>query len=200
MTEYFDVTLGVGQGDPGSTSVFVIYIDDLLEELHSRPEDTKLSLGDDVDTYAADLTFADDVNALSLLHNGLQGHVHVIDKWLCNWRLDPNVSKSKHMVMNPGAWQLASDTPGIELHGQRVERIQVSGRILPARRRVGPTFEVCTLSAKAGMWLLATIAFVLDCLSTASASAPTNNPSLCVLPSFVCQLSVGPYATDARTL
>ena len=53
MTEYFDVTLGVGQGDPGSTFLFDVYIDDLLEELHSRPEDTKIPLGDDADTHAA---------------------------------------------------------------------------------------------------------------------------------------------------
>ena len=123
MTEYFDVTLGVGQGDPGSTFLFDVYIDDLLEELHSRPEDTKIPLGDDADTHAADLTFADDVNAFSLLHDGLQGHVHVVDKWLCKWRLDPNVSKSKHMVINPGARELAPDAPGIELRGQRVERV-----------------------------------------------------------------------------
>ena len=120
-TTYFDVTLGVGQGDSGSTIIFDVYIDDLLEELHSRPEDTKIPLGDDADTFAADLTFADDVNAFSLLHDGLKEHVHVVDKWLCPWRLDPNVSKSKHMLINPGAQELAPDAPGIELRGQGVE-------------------------------------------------------------------------------
>ena len=34
---YFPISLGVGQGDPLSTFMFDVYIDDLLEELHTRP-------------------------------------------------------------------------------------------------------------------------------------------------------------------
>ena len=73
--------------------------------------------------------------------------MHVVDKWLCKWRLDPNVSKSKHMVINPGARELAPDTPGIELCGQRVERVveyKYLG-VFPARRQLDPTCKVCTV-------------------------------------------------------
>jgi hypothetical protein len=97
LSSYFDITLGVGQGDPLSTFLFDVFIDDLLEELHDRPVCSKIGFGDNLQTSVADLTYADDVNAMSLQPSGLQGHIDVIDVWLRKWRAAPNTEKSKVM-------------------------------------------------------------------------------------------------------
>ena len=99
-SEYFPITLGVGQGDPLSTILFDIFIDDLLSELHNRPKEHCIPLpGNEVDRIAA-LTFADDVNAMSASRAGLQGHINAIDGWLFKWRSLPSLSKSKVMIFN----------------------------------------------------------------------------------------------------
>lgn len=100
-SSYFPISLGVGQGDPLSTILFDIFIDDLLEELHSRPDEHGIPVNGESVTCISNLTYADDVNALSLSPEGLQGHIDTIDAWLYKWRSSPNVSKSKTMVFCP---------------------------------------------------------------------------------------------------
>ena len=98
---YFSITLGVGQGDPLSTILFDVFIDDLLVELDQQPIQHCIPIHTDTVQHVASLTYADDVNALSLTPAGLQSHINVISAWLFKWRSLPNVAKSKCMVFNP---------------------------------------------------------------------------------------------------
>ena len=82
MSAYFPISLGVGQGDPLSTFLFDVYIDDLLEELHTRPRQHCIALENPDTNVIAELTYADDLNALSLTPGGLQGHIDIVDSWL----------------------------------------------------------------------------------------------------------------------
>ena len=86
---------------PLSTFLFDVYIDDLLEELHTRPAQHCIEMEGKNDTCRAELTYADDLNAMSLSPHGLEGHIDVVDSWLHRWRLSPNVTKSKTMTFNP---------------------------------------------------------------------------------------------------
>ena len=98
---YFPISLAVGQGDPLSTFLFDVYIDDLLEELHARPAQHCIEMEGQNDKCIAELTHADDLNAMSLTPHGLQGHIDVVDSWLHRWHLSPNVTKSKTVTFNP---------------------------------------------------------------------------------------------------
>ena len=98
---YFPISLGVGQGDPLSIFLFDVCIDDLLEELHTRPAQHCIEMEGQNDKCIAELPYAGDVNAMSLTPHGLQGHIDVVDSWLHGWRLSPNVTKSKTMIFNP---------------------------------------------------------------------------------------------------
>jgi hypothetical protein len=74
LSDYFAIDLGVGQGNPLSTFLFDVFIDDLLELLAARPQTTKIGINTD-GTLMADLTYADDVNAASWSAAGLQSHI-----------------------------------------------------------------------------------------------------------------------------
>ena len=101
LSEYFDVSQGVGQGDPLSTFLFNIFIDDLLRKLDARPAETKVPLGDALGRALAALGYADDVAAVAHTRQHLQGHIDEVTDWLQLSRLRANVDKSKFMVVNP---------------------------------------------------------------------------------------------------
>jgi exonuclease III len=121
-SDYFDVNIGVGQGDPLSTYLFNVFIDDLLERLASQPRETKIPLvsSDNPHCAIANLTYADDVGAISPSALGLQSHIDVIAGWMRQNRCRPNVEKSKVMVVNPTR---ASTIPTFTMCGQTLERV-----------------------------------------------------------------------------
>jgi hypothetical protein len=97
-SEYFDVNIGVAQGDPLSTYLFHIFIDGLLERPTMQPLDTQiplyLSSGNSPGSIAT-LTCADVVATLSLTSFGLHSHMNLILNWIIQ------IDKSKIMIFNP---------------------------------------------------------------------------------------------------
>lgn len=98
MSEPFSLSVGVGQGDPLSTFLFDIFLDDLLDDLHKCLPGDAVSVGD---AHIAGLAYADDVNTISLNPEGLQNHMHCVGDWLNKWRMQGNFAKSKVVVFNP---------------------------------------------------------------------------------------------------
>ena len=97
-----------------------VFIDDLLETLHTRPKELCIPLDSPDTDKISRLTYADDANAMSLTPEGLQGHIDTIDKWLVRWRSLPNVSKSKTMVFIP----LQGGAPVVfQLRGSQLETV-----------------------------------------------------------------------------
>jgi hypothetical protein len=106
MSDFFPLQVGVGQGDPLSTLLFDIYIDDLLESLHSEgaPEGICISQEDEIRA----LTFADDVACLNHDAQGLQACINHVVEWLKKWRMHANTQKSVVMVFHPQEGQSAA--------------------------------------------------------------------------------------------
>ena len=69
LSEAFPLSVGVGQGDPLSTLLFDIFIDDLVVGMHDTCSEHGICMGD---TEVASLLYADDANAFSFTPNGLQ--------------------------------------------------------------------------------------------------------------------------------
>jgi hypothetical protein len=106
MSDSFPLKVGVGQGDPLSTLLFDIYIDDLLESLHSEGAPGGILISEEAEIRA--LTFADDVACLNHDAQGLQSSINHVAEWLQRWRMQANTQKSVVMVFNPKEGQSAA--------------------------------------------------------------------------------------------
>jgi exonuclease III len=107
LSSPFDLLVGVGQGDPLSTLLFDIFIDDLLESLHTECGGNGVTLSDLLQIAA--LAFADDVACLSHDAAKFQASIDHVGAWLRKWRMDANTVKSKVVVFHPHAGHAAHD-------------------------------------------------------------------------------------------
>jgi exonuclease III len=98
LSEAFPLSVGVGQGDPLSTLLFDIFIDDLVAGMHDTCSEHGIRMGQ---TDIASLLYADDANALSFTPDGLQALMDYVHTWLNKWRMQGNFQKSKIMVFHP---------------------------------------------------------------------------------------------------
>ena len=94
-TEFFDIKLGVKQGDNLSPTLFKIFINDLPEYLLHTPNPILLN-----DKEINCLMYADDVILLSLTEVGLQSKLHKLQSFCNDWCLEVNVSKTKILIFN----------------------------------------------------------------------------------------------------
>jgi hypothetical protein len=94
-TEFFDVKLGVKQGDNLSPTLFKIFINDLPEYLLHTPNPIILN-----DKEINCLMYADDVILLSQTEVGLQSKLHKLQSFCNDWCLEVNVSKTKILIFN----------------------------------------------------------------------------------------------------
>ena len=86
---------GVRQGDPISTTLFSIFINDAVEELN------KLNVGINIDGYMSRcLLYADDLVLIAETPNDIQLLIDIWNTWANKWRLTINTKKSK--IMNLG--------------------------------------------------------------------------------------------------
>ena len=91
-TEYFNVDNGVRQGDPISTTLFSVFINDVVEELN------KLNVGINIDGYMLRcLLYADDLVLIAETPNDIQLLIDILNTWANKWRLTINIKKSEIM-------------------------------------------------------------------------------------------------------
>jgi hypothetical protein len=121
-SDHSDVNIGVGQGDPLSTYLFNVFIDNSLKRLAAQPRETKIPLVSSENPHGsmANLTYADDVGAVSPSALGLQRRIDLITRWMEPNRCRPNAGTSKVMVVN---LVRASAFPTFTMCGQTLERV-----------------------------------------------------------------------------
>ena len=90
----FRIDLGLAQGDPLSTTLYLVYINPLLEELAKRPG---VALGEGATL--SSLAYADDNIALAETAEELNTIIKVIQDYCCKWRIRVNQSKCKVLVV-----------------------------------------------------------------------------------------------------
>ena len=105
MSEPFDIHVGVGQGDPLSTLLFDIFIDDLLVSLHTECGGNGVAMSEFVQIVS--LAFADDVTCVSHSPEKLQASIDHVAAWLRKWRMDANTVKSKIVAFHPSVEEAA---------------------------------------------------------------------------------------------
>ena len=89
FTEYFYVENGVRQVDSISSTLFAIYINDLVTEINVH------KLGIDIDGYnLAVLLYAEDLVLFTVSEKKLQNLIDIVYDWTLKWRISINKQKS----------------------------------------------------------------------------------------------------------
>ena len=95
-TQWFDVTLGVRQGDTLSPTLFSLYINDLAAGIKS------LNCGIDCgQTYVSTLLYADDIVLVAPSEEKLQHQLNYMHDWCRKWRLLVNNQKTNVVHFRP---------------------------------------------------------------------------------------------------
>ena len=90
LTEWFDCSTGVKQGDSLSPTIFAIFVNDLVDEIRD------LDLGVKVDhTSISMLLYADDIVFIAESEDNLQVMLDKMHEWCKKWRVLVNTDKSK---------------------------------------------------------------------------------------------------------
>ena len=88
LTEWFDVKLGVHQGDSLSPTLFLIFIDDLVELL---PE---ANYGIEIGEERLQLMmYADDIVILNCSVERIQAQLDILSSWCLQWGMKVNLKK-----------------------------------------------------------------------------------------------------------
>ena len=96
ITDYFDVTCSVKQGDPVSPTLFALYVNDLIDVLNDN--DKGVNCGN---RSVSALFYADDIVVMSESAQGLQCQLDIISDWCNKWRMELNQSKTKVIHFRP---------------------------------------------------------------------------------------------------
>ncbi len=90
VTNWFDITSGVHQGDSLFPTLFGLFLNDLLREV----KDLKLTIKFAKEIISR-LAFAEDIIILAKSENDLQTILKCIENWCKKWRLKVNTEKNK---------------------------------------------------------------------------------------------------------
>ena len=92
ISEFFNCDYGVRQGDCLSSTLFLVYINDLVTELKEK------SVGIQNDYFSVQcLLYADDLTLISESEDDLQTMFNVLADWCSKWRMSVNTSKTAVM-------------------------------------------------------------------------------------------------------
>ena len=91
LTDWFQQTAGVRQGDTLAPTLFAIYINDLAIEVKAQNMGVKIAGGEN----RSILMFADDIVLLSDTAENLQSSMDVLSEWSHKWMLKLSNEKTK---------------------------------------------------------------------------------------------------------
>ena len=90
MTKWFNVESGVKQGDTLSTTLFSLYINDLVKDI--KETGLGITINNEI---VATLLYADDIVILAENCEDLQNLIKVIHSWCAKWNMEVNIEKTK---------------------------------------------------------------------------------------------------------
>ena len=94
MSEFFEVTLGLKQGEPLSPILFILFINDIVESI-----DFNSLTDDDLNMLSRFLIlFADDIVLFTTSPDSLQAQINSLVQYSYNWGLNINTNKTKKCV------------------------------------------------------------------------------------------------------
>ena len=98
MTDWFQCTSGVRQGDNLSTTLFSIFINDLAQDIKNLNAGIHLA---DYDLHLSILLYADDIVLMSDSEEKLQKMLICLNDWCCKWFMNVNIDKTKIVHFRP---------------------------------------------------------------------------------------------------
>lgn len=96
VTDTFQISCGVRQGDPLSPTLFSIYVNDLIDEINQAEQGVKCG-----GVTVSALFYADDIVVMSESPHGLQKQLDIVSKWCYKWRMELNKDKTKIIHFRP---------------------------------------------------------------------------------------------------
>lgn len=111
LSDFFTTTMGVKQGCPGSSQLFILFINDLAEFIGSgiTVNDTLINM----------LMFADDIVFLADTPEELQHMINRLEQYCLIWNMELNMMKSKVMIAAKGGRR--NDNEKWTFSGQEIE-------------------------------------------------------------------------------
>ena len=94
ISDYFNISRGVKQGDSLSPTLFSIFINDITRNFNDK-QSMPLQL---INSKIGSLLFADDLLILSETKDGLQNSLNNLSLYCDNWQLSLNINKTKTMI------------------------------------------------------------------------------------------------------
>ena len=90
VTDSFNISAGVRQGDPLSPTLFSIYVNDLITELNRTGRGVRCG-----NMNISALFYADDIVVMSETSQGLQAQLDTVHSWFYKWRMQLNQDKTQ---------------------------------------------------------------------------------------------------------
>ena len=95
LTDSFESSIGVRQGDNLSPTLFKIFVNDFIDTLDNSCDPAKLST-----EFLNCLFYADDLVLLSTSEKGLQNSIDKLHEFCLKWKLKVNLQKTKCLIFN----------------------------------------------------------------------------------------------------
>ncbi len=116
VTDFFECSLGVRQGDSLSPTLFNLYINDLGHMFNT--DDSEPAMYGDIKVGC--LMYADDLVILSDSKKGMQNSLNKLSNYCKKWKLEINVNKSKIMI---GSQKKAANEESFYIDTQELEQV-----------------------------------------------------------------------------
>lgn len=104
MTEWFEVEIGLRQGDTLSPSLFNIFINGLIQVIKNTKKGVKIG----VDDIVSNFFFADDICLVASSKKELQDLITITYQYCKEWGLEFNAEKCKVLVVTNTPWRWRS--------------------------------------------------------------------------------------------
>lgn len=98
FSQFFDSQIGLKQGDPSSPTIFMLFVNDMIDSVNSNIND--IFTIDDIKLFI--ILFADDQVVFAKSPHALQSLLSDIENYCTTWGIKINTNKTKVMIFEKG--------------------------------------------------------------------------------------------------